>query len=124
MRELTVESSRPRKRPGVTARLRARKRRKEAPVVTRVRARCVDRDGYCRLMGVSPCAGPSQWCHLGDKQRFKTRGQAPEVRHTVEGTFMGCEKHHGEYDRGELEIIEGTTDGAEGPLIVNGEFYV
>lgn len=120
MDDFTVEKYQSRRKPkGVTARLRARKRRKEGPVVKAVRAKCVERDGYCRLMGLGFCAGPSQWCHLGEKKRSKTRGLPPEERHTTVWSFMGCEGHHGAYDAGEIGIEPVDAEkGANGHLRV------
>jgi hypothetical protein len=62
---------------------------------------------------VGLCDGVSEWAHLGDKKRFKTRGQAPEVRHTTAGSLMLCTKHHQDYDAGRM-VIEG--DDANLPL--------
>jgi hypothetical protein len=50
------------------------------------------------------CHGVSEWAHLGDKKRFKTRGQAPEIRHTTAGSLMLCQKHHADYDAGRMAI--------------------
>jgi hypothetical protein len=78
-----------------------------------VRADCVARDGYCRygrdLSNFDSCRGPSEWAHYGDKKRFKTRNQDPEVRHTTKESLMLCRKHHRMYDRGTL-LIELLTD--------------
>lgn len=119
MGELIYESHRrlTKKKPGPTARARAKRRRKEAPVAAKVRAKCVERDGYCRLMGVSHCDGPSQWMHLEEKKRARTRGMKPEERHTTTHSMMGCERHHGLYDRGLLRIMLGA-QGADGVLVV------
>lgn len=94
--------------------------RKAAKVVKSVRAQCVERDGYCRAVvalaleyGEEWCRGVSEWAHLGDKKRFKTRGQAPEVRHTTAGSLMLCTKHHRDYDEGRI-VIDG--DDANLPL--------
>lgn len=82
--------------------VKARRKRQEAKVVKDVRQQCVDRDGYCRIANkdMGPCSGPSEWAHLGEKKRFKTRGQAPEVRHTTAGSLMACKAHHDAYDKG------------------------
>jgi hypothetical protein len=88
-------------------RVKARKRRHAAKVVKSVRAQCVERDGYCRAgwdRPVALCHGVSEWAHLGDKKRFKTRGQAPEIRHTTAGSLMLCQKHHADYDAGRMAI--------------------
>lgn len=110
----------------------ARAQRHAAKVVKSVRAQCVTRDGYCRIgnwedngddwhswdMEDSFCDGPSEWAHLGDKQRFKTRGMPPEVRHTTAGSLMACHKHHADYDAGLIDIQPEGERGADGPLVV------
>jgi hypothetical protein len=117
----TIPKPEPRKR------VKGRKQRHAAKVVQSVRQQVVERDGYCRAMpGTYPtfigdkgralvglCDGVSEWAHLGDKKRFKTRGQAPEVRHTTAGSLMLCTKHHQDYDAGRM-VIEG--DDANLPL--------
>ena len=107
--------------------------RAEGKVKTSVRAACVVRDGYCRVEAMNmmlapgdemvgnldPCDGPSEWAHMGEKQRSKTRGQAPEVRHTTAGSLLLCQKHHGQYDgrvRPRLSIKALSNRGADGPL--------
>lgn len=96
-------------------------------MVSDVRGECVVRDGYCRIGRVSepalgPCSGPSEWAHLGDKRRARTRGQEPEERHTTAGSLMACRAHHYAYDKGieadgtKLHIEERTPKGADGPL--------
>ncbi len=82
-----------------------------------VRAICVERDGYCRLMGLTPCDGPSEWCHLEEKKRARTRGMSPEKRHTQDFSMMACRKHHQMYDTGEIQIAM-TEKGADGPIRV------
>lgn len=106
---------------GPVARSRARRKAKEAPVIKTVRKQCVRRDGHCRIAKapvavVGECAGESQWAHFGEKKRAKTRGQAPEQRHDRQHTFMGCERHHGLYDRGELKLDALTKRVCDGPL--------
>lgn len=84
-----------------------------------VRAAVVSRDGYCRYYKaqdwdtIVECDGPSEWAHLGDKKRARTRNMAPEVRHTTAGSLMLCRRHHQQYDSGEIVILG--TD-ANGPL--------
>lgn len=106
----------------VTARMRTK--RQAAKVVTTVRARCVERDGDCRIgdWELNPddwhddalrgdgqpaivCEGRSEWAHLGDKKRFKTRGMPAERRHTTAGSLMLCTRHHTDYDHGRLQIV-------------------
>lgn len=99
---------------------KARRKRVEGSVTTRVRAACVRRDGPCRLRGVAvvgACAGPSQWAHVGVHRRFQTRGQSPALRHTTAGSCMLCQRHHEAYDA-HLFTIDGTTAGADGNLVV------
>jgi len=106
-------------KPEPLARVRARKKRREADVKRRVRAACVERDGYCRWpAGLDPpCDGPSEWAHIGDKRRAKTIGQDPNVRHTLEGTMMLCKCHHGLIDEGLFEVHFRTDVGAQGPVL-------
>jgi hypothetical protein len=103
-------------KPEPRKRVKARKQRQEAKVVKSVRAQCVERDGYCATVTkqtnaadawtwMIQCDGVSEWAHLGDKKRFKTRGQAPEIRHTTAGSLMLCTKHHDDYDEGRMAII-------------------
>ena len=119
-----------RKPKGPTARRRAARARAERPVKDQVRAECVDRDGSCRLatrskgdvaglVGPHVCRGRSQWAHLGDHKRARTRGMAPEERHTTAGSLMLCEGAHDQYDRRRkpyLDIDPVTSRGADGPL--------
>jgi hypothetical protein len=96
--------------------LQSRSQRAEAKVKRAVRAACVERDGGCRLAGFfEPCSGAIEWCHLGEWKRSKTRGMAPEERHSTVGSFMACTHHHQLYDRGEI-VIEYGPDGANGHL--------
>ena len=110
------EPVRPQPKGPSRATLKGRKDRAEATRKRVIRARCVERDGYCRVSPsgtvvgdvieiIHVCSGPSQWAHLGEKKRFKTRGQAPEVRHTTAGSLMLCTKHHDDYDEGRLSIV-------------------
>ncbi len=123
LRELTYVGYQSRKRkPGPTAKARAKRRRAEGPVARSVRAWCVDRDGTCRywkdifeacLVAVE-CRGPSEWAHLENQRRSRTRGLAPELRHTTAGTAMLCRSHHRAYDAGRLRIRFITGTGADG----------
>lgn len=116
MSELVYVKYKSLRRPlGVQARQRAKKRRAEGPMLKAVRATVDERDGYCRLMGLSPCRGVSQLAHLADKKRARTRGMAPEERHTTAGTMKACERHHGLYDAGTI-LIAMTEQGADGPI--------
>lgn len=98
--------------------LKARRKRQAAKVVKSVRAQCVERDGYCRFETFPyGCNGPSEWAHLGEKKRYKTRGMSAEVRHTTAGSLMLCRRHHHAYDRAHtLRIVPLTSKGADGPL--------
>ena len=89
--------------------------------MTAVRARTVDRDGYCRLrnLGLGPCSGPSEWAHYQGSRRFETRGLPPEERHTTAGTLQLCRSHHARYDgRAEpcVELEHSTERRCDGPL--------
>lgn len=94
-------------KPEPRARARRRAARREAAVKARVRAAVARRDGYCRLRhvaGLPACGGPSQWAHLGEHRRFRTRGRPPEQRHCEEGSLMLCDRHHDLYDCNRLAI--------------------
>ena len=105
--------------------LKARKVRREAAVKQDVRAACVSRDGFCRVVAallndydVRP-RGESEWAHMHAKRRSKTRGQDPEERHTTADSLMLCRFHHDAYDgrtRPRLTIEALTDRGADGPL--------
>lgn len=85
---------------------KGRKDRAEVKVEQKVRAECVERDGDCRLKGVdgANCRGESEWAHLDDKKRARTRGMAPEERHTAGGSLMLCTFHHASYDNGGIDL--------------------
>jgi hypothetical protein len=105
-------------------------RRVAAKIVRAVRAACVERDGTCRYaldagagdiwatisIKVMECDGESQWAHLEDKRRFKTRGLPPEERHTTRESVMLCQRHHDDYDDRKLTVEFLTERGADGPL--------
>ena len=104
---------------------KARGKRAEQKVEQSVRAACVLRDGDCRVGSIlnrlfvltfCRCGGESEWAHLGDQRRFKTRGQEPEARHTTTGSLMLCTEHHQDYDQHRLEIEPLTESGADGTL--------
>lgn len=106
--------------------IKGRKARKEKAVKTTVRELCVERDGFCRFGTyrddvrdiVGPCDGRSEWMHLGDKKRARTRGMAPEVRHTTADSMMGCSRHHRDYDAGRMQIVALSGKGADGLLMI------
>jgi hypothetical protein len=106
-------------KPEPQKRTKRRKQRAESVVVQKVRARCVERDGDCRLSRAywHCCAGESEWAHLGDKKRARTRGMQPEQRHTTEGSVMLCTGAHRNYDSGQMTIRARTARGADGPLL-------
>lgn len=99
-------------------RIAGRKRRAEAKVKQEVRAKCVTRDGDCRLQKAPwhDCGGESEWAHFEEKKRARTRGMPPEERHTTEGSLMLCTTAHRDYDAGRMAIEAQTLDGADGEL--------
>ena len=106
-------------KPEPRRRAKRRAQRAERVVVETVRAACVERDGYCRIardnvVALGPCAGPSEWAHLEEKRRFKTRGMSSEDRHSVDWTVMMCERHHKLYDAHAFDV--GTPVGASRPI--------
>jgi len=126
-----------RKKPGPTARYRAKRRRAETPVIKFVRAQCAERDGDCRVCDwennpddwhsddLEPIddlmCNPSQWAHLGDGKRARTRGMKPEQRHTTAKSLILCQVHHDRYDgRAKPRMFIAELDnhglGADGPL--------
>lgn len=118
--------SSPQPKPEPRARVKGRAQRQARTVVNSVRSQCVARDGSCRIgqatqrfQQFGACDGASQWAHLGDSKRFKTRGQAPEIRHTTAGSLMLCARHHDGYDGRQpqrITIVAQTDRGADGPL--------
>lgn len=110
--------------------VQARKRRAEAAVIAKVRAACVERDGYCRFhrQAVNDwyvqggwykepgCEGPAEWAHLRGHRRSHTRGQAPGLRHTTTHSLMLCRRHHGMEERGDMRVKYLTEQGCDGPL--------
>lgn len=118
----------PKPRRGGRRREKARLKRRESKVIREdVRPYVVARDGHCRLGPVQPdalymlvgsCDGPSEWAHLDEKRRSKTRGLPPEERHTRAGSLMLCKRHHDAYDTHKFDIEPRTSAGAEGVLRV------
>lgn len=102
-----------------------RKRLAEEAQQRKVKKKVRARDGFCRLSEVNKwfglCGGISEWAHLNDKKRARTRGQAPEVRHTSAGSLQLCSTHHQAHDAGKLPIEPKTKDGADGVLLVGPE---
>ncbi len=118
-----------RRKPGTTARARAKRKRADDAVAKAVRAACVERDDHCRIgdletlyYGVplgAGCAGPLQWTHMHSRRRSQTRNQAPDVRHDTRHSFMACQRHHDQYDNRDkprLYVTALTRAGADGPL--------
>lgn len=105
-------------KPEPLKRTKRRKLRVESVVKQKVRALCVERDGDCRLSRATGhvCGGESEWAHMGDKKRARTRGMKPELRHTTAGSLMLCTLLHRAYDAGDLLINPVTPDGADGLL--------
>lgn len=111
-------------KPEKRATTKRRKDRKEAAVASAVRATVSERDGFCRLFTYDSsvyqmfgsCQGLSQWAHLGDARRFKTRGMEPTLRHTSSGSLMFCARHHQDYDAHRMQVEALTDRGADGPL--------
>lgn len=117
-------------KPEPHKRVKGRKKREERKVVKTVRPQVVDRDGTCRLRSMSlafhlmfgACAGPSEWAHWREWSRAKTRGMAPEIRHTTDKSLMLCTKHHDDYDESRLTIEAKTERTCDGPLrFIKGE---
>lgn len=108
--------------------VKAARDRQEARVKREVRAACVERDGVCRFGKDWPgiiaperfaCWGISEWAHLEDHRRFKTRGRAATLRHTTLGSCILCQKHHAQLDgrsMPRLRVRMLTARGADGPL--------
>lgn len=110
----------PQPKPASRKQVKAKATRAERQVIKSVRERCVERDGYCRLAGMTErlrCFGRSEWAHLNESRRFKTRGMAPEDRHTTEGSLMLCNAHHQAYDSHHISIMPLTDRGADGLVI-------
>ena len=115
-------------KPEPYKRVKARRRRNESKVKKSVREQVDARDGYCLLGPVRPmsfagyglCEGPSEWAHIGPYRRSKTRGMAPERRHTTTGSAMLCQTHHRAYDAHAFDIQPTTDRGMDGPFRIVG----
>ena len=110
---MTALGSHARKKPGPTAKYRAKRKRADDAYALVIRAVVDERDGYCRFIGLSPCSGRSEWAHL--TKRSQTRGMAPEVRHQTATTVKACQGHHGLQEAGKLRVVM-TEKGADGPI--------
>ena len=105
---------------------KTRARRHERKVKTSVRAAVATREEHrCRLWPVGQlqsegilgfCWGLPEWAHLEEQQRFKTRGQSAERRHTTAGSLLFCFNHHTAYDAGLMTIAFLTDRGANGRM--------
>lgn len=100
-----------------------RRKRAEAEALTTAWKESGDRDGYCRLIGVKvfgTCDGKSEFAHVGQYRRFKTRGMAPTERHKRSGGIRLCSCHHrtGQfaYDANRIVIEMLTPDECDGLL--------
>jgi hypothetical protein len=116
----------PNPKPPSHKRVKAKRDRLEAKIKKAVRAQTVERDGHCFIFSrlpaglralLGPCAGSSEWAHIGEHRRFKTRGLPPEERHTTAGTAQMCEKHHDAYDAHEFDIETFGGDGMNSLII-------
>jgi hypothetical protein len=95
---------------------------RERQIIDRNRAHCERRDGFCRIGHwkdsaialFGECYGPSEWNHF--RRRSKSRGEAPEVRHSTEITGMLCERHHDMVDEHEIDFDYLTNKRADGPM--------
>lgn len=117
--ELVYSQPKPRpvrKKQGPVARYRAKRKRADDAVRLEIRRRCVLRDGYCKFAIMGGCDGPSEHAHLGRHKRARTRGMDPTDRHTMEGSCMLCERHHGLEERGTLQLAMFGELGANGPI--------
>lgn len=117
-----------RPKPAAVTKVRQRVRavsaklRKEAAVLAKVRAVCVARDVYCRCgpsfwVEWGRCEGESQLAHVLGKKRSQTRGMAPEARHSPAWCLLLCAKHHEREERGVMQVVALTPDGANGPVV-------
>lgn len=98
----------------------------EQQVKKDVRELVEDRDGHCRFgpaqsdvlyLMFGSCNGPSEWAHLEEKRRGRTRGMEAEERHTTGGSAKMCQRHHQAYDAGEFKGAFRTQRGADGPMV-------
>lgn len=106
--------------------VKARRGRLESKVAQAVRALVSLRDGDCRIGPplwpmFGECRGSSEWAHLNDCRRFRTRGMAPAQRHSTEGSLMLCTSHHNRLDmraRPIIDIRPMSSHGADGRLVI------
>lgn len=99
-------------KPEPIKRVKGRRKRAEAVVKKEVRRQVCTRDGYCRVNVADRVTvgtlgrheGLSEWAHLEEKRRSKTRGMNPEERHTTQDTVMFCTRHHQMYDARQFSV--------------------
>lgn len=117
----------PKPAKGSLKRQKAKAARAESKVVKATRALTVLRDGYCLVASrlpasisvlLGPCAGPSEWAHIGRLRRCFTRGLPPEVRHTTVGSGQMCQRHHAMYDLHEFDITTDAHAGMDGAIAI------
>lgn len=117
MNDLTVvRYQRRTKKPGPTARSRAKRRRAEDPFLKACREHADRRDGPCKLSVLGDCDGPSGLMHLRPRTRAQTRGMPPAYRHSIEYTMNGCQRHHKLYDDRKIDLAMFAGLGANGPI--------
>lgn len=100
---------------------------RERQIIQRNRAHCERRDGDCRIgyWGGSAvalfgeCFGTPEWNHF--RRRSKSKGEPPEVRHSVEITGMLCGRHHDMVDEHEIDFDYLTETRADGPMKFRNE---
>lgn len=113
----------PKPKKGGRAREKARDKRHEAAIIKEVRALVVERDTWCRFPHEGSdwptCQGASEWAHLNEHSRAKTRGLPARERHTTTGTCMLCTyAHHELVDGNKVDIVPvDPSVGANGDLI-------
>ena len=100
---------------------------RERQIIERNRAHCERRDGDCRIgywgdtaiALFGECFGTPEWNHF--RRRSKSRGEPPEVRHSVEITGMLCGRHHDMVDEHEIDFDYLTEKRADGPMKFRNE---
>jgi hypothetical protein len=116
----------PQPKPTPRKRVNAKAKRVESTHAQQVRALVVERDGSCRLADPAlwlifgACSGESEFAHMPERRRSKTRGMDPKIRHDKAHTLMLCTKHHAMADRRGprpwMQVQPASSRGAEGRL--------
>lgn len=115
-------------KPESRKRTKAREKRADREQAQETRQKVLDRDGWCRVGRAGRpeifgrCTPVPEWAHLVSRQ--KTRGMAPEIRHSTATSVMLCGGpaggHHVAFDkltgRKRLHIESLTAAGADGRL--------